>query len=81
MPPDLTAVHSDGRCRFHRARAMSAEPNGQCRAVRISRRRSTNLSLSMRAIHHRASVRPPDRPRTLAPHFSKLCVVAEGAGS
>jgi hypothetical protein len=80
MPPDLTAAHSDCRCRLHRARAIGAEPNGQCRAVRISRRRSTNLSLSMRAIHHRASVRPHDRPRTPAPHLSKLRVVAEGAG-
>jgi hypothetical protein len=81
MPTDLTAAHSAGRCRLHRTRAIGAEPNGQCgRAVRTSRRRSENPSLSMHAIHHRASVRPHNRLRTLAPHISMLHV-AEGAGS
>jgi hypothetical protein len=82
MPPELTAAHSDGRCRLHRTRAIGAEPNGRYgRAPRTSRRRSEDPSLSMHAIHHRASVRPHDRPRTLAPHISRLHVVAEGAGS
>ena len=82
MPPDLTVAHSDGRCRLHRTRRIGAEPNGQCsRAVRTSRRRSENPSLSMHAIHHRASVRPYDRPRTLAPYIPMLHVVAEGAGN
>jgi hypothetical protein len=71
MPPDLTAAHSYGRCRLHRPRAIGAEPKSQCgRAVRTSRRRSGNPSLSVHAIHHRASVRPHDRPGTLAPQFS-----------
>jgi hypothetical protein len=82
MPPYLTAAHSDGRCRLHRTRAIGAEPNGQCgRAARTSRRRSENPSLSLHAIYHRASVRPQDRPRTLAPQIFMLHVVAEGAGS
>jgi hypothetical protein len=82
MPPDLTAAHSDGRCRLLWTRAIGAEPNGQCgRAVRTSRRRSENPSLSMHAIHNRAGVRPHDRPRTLAPHIFMLHIVAEGAGS
>jgi hypothetical protein len=82
MPPDLIAAHSDGRCRLHRTWAIGAEPNGQYgRAVRTSRRQSENPSLSTHAIHHRASVRPHDRPLTLAPHISMLHVVAEGVGS
>jgi hypothetical protein len=82
MPPDLTAAHSDGSYRLHRTRAVSAEPNGQCgRAVHISRQRSMNFALSMHAIYHRASVRLHDSPRTLAQRFSRLHVVAEGAGS
>jgi hypothetical protein len=81
MPPDLIAAHSDGRCRLHRTRAVGAEPSGPCgRAPRTSRRRSTNLPLSMHAIHHRASVRPHNPPRTLAPQIFMLHV-AEGAGS
>jgi hypothetical protein len=77
MPPDLTAAHFDGRCRLHRTRAVGAGPSGQCcGAVRTSRRRSENPSLSMYAIHHCASV----RPRTLAPLISMLQVVTEGAG-
>jgi hypothetical protein len=80
MPPDLTAAHSDGRCRFFRTRAVNAELNGHCgRALRISRWPSTNLPLSMHAIHHRASVRPHHPLRTLAPQISMLHVVAEGA--
>jgi hypothetical protein len=82
MPPDLIAAHSESRCRLYRVRVVAAEPNGQCgRALRISRRRSRNLSLSMHAIHHRASVRPHDAPRTLAPQIFMLHVVAKGAGS
>jgi hypothetical protein len=82
MPPDLTPAHSDGRCRLDRTLAVGAEPNGQCgHALRISRRHSTNLSLSIDAIHNCASVRPHDPPRTLASQVAMLHVVAEGAGS
>jgi hypothetical protein len=82
MPPDLATAHSDGRCRPYRPRAIGAGPNDQChRALRISRRLSTNLSLSMHAIHHRSSVPPHDPPWTVAPHISMLHVVAEGAGN
>ena len=82
MPPELTAAHSNGRCSLHRTRTVIAEPNSRCsRAVRIAQRRSTNLLLSLHAIHHRAGVRPHNPPQTLTPQMSMLHVVAEGAGS
>ena len=80
MPPDLTAAHSNGRCSLHRTRAIGAEPHGQC-AVRISRQRSTSLSLSLHAFHRHASVQPHNPPPTLALQIFMLHVVAEGAGS
>jgi hypothetical protein len=81
MPPDQAAAHSEDRCGRCRTRAVSAEPNGHCgRAVRISRRCSTNLS-PMRAMHQRAAIQPHDSQWTLAPHIFLLHVVAEGAGS
>jgi hypothetical protein len=61
MPLDLTAAHFAGRCRLYRTRAVSAEAHGQRgRAIRISRRRSTNLSLPLHAIYRRASGPPHD---------------------
>jgi hypothetical protein len=82
MPPHPTAAHSDGHCRLYRTRAVSAESNCQfTRAVRIARRRSTNLWLSLHTVHHRAGLRPHDPPQTLAPQISMLHVVAEGARS
>ena len=82
MPPDQTAAHSEDRCRHCRTRVVSAEPLGHyAQAVRISQQRSTNPPPPLRAIHHRASSRPHDSSRTLAPKTSKLHVVAEGAGS
>jgi hypothetical protein len=82
MPPNLTAAHSDGRCRLHRTRAVGGEPNSQCgRAVRMSRQGSTSLSLSLHASHRHASVQPHNPPPTLALQIFMLHVVAEGAGS
>jgi hypothetical protein len=72
MPPDPTAARSEDRCRHCRTRAVSVQPNSQCgRAVRVPRRRSTNLS-PMHTIHHRASVRPYGPTWTLALQISLL---------
>ncbi len=81
MPPDLAAALSQVRCRHCEFRVVGAQLNGHCsRAVRISRRCSTNPS-PMHAIHQGASVRPHNPSWTFIPHIPLLHIVAKGAGS
>ncbi len=81
MPADPTAAHSHDRFRHCLILTASAQSDGKCgRVVRLSRRRSTNLSLA-HAIRHRARGRLCDRTRNPAPSISLFRVIAEGGGS
>jgi hypothetical protein len=81
MPADPTTGPSGDRSRYCLSETASAQPNGKCgRVVRISLRRSANLS-RIRAIRHRARGRPCDRTRNPVPSISLLRVTSEGGGS
>jgi len=81
MPPELAVAHSGDRRGHCRTRAFGVRFDGHCgRAVRMARRCTKSPSL-IHTIHHRASVRPDDSPRTLALRIPPLRVAAGGAAS